>query len=117
YDSRLPVVAVRALKNKAHEEFGRLQLSLIGKLEEGSISREKAQFEVESFWVGALRRAVVDGDVERGSLMAGQSVGLIADILPMRKVIENLVGDARVELDRVEKMIKGAGCGETRSGG
>jgi enoyl-[acyl-carrier protein] reductase II len=107
YDSRLPVVAVRALKNKAHEEFGRLQLALIRKLEEGEISREKAQFEVESFWVGALRRAVVDGDVERGSLMAGQSVGLIDDILPMREVIENLVSDARTELDRVAKMVGG----------
>jgi enoyl-[acyl-carrier protein] reductase II len=109
YDSRLPVVAVRALKNKAHEEFGRLQLSLIRRLEEGDISREKAQFEVESFWVGALRRAVVDGDVEQGSLMAGQSVGLIDDILPMREVVQKLVSDARAELDRVAKLIGDSG--------
>jgi enoyl-[acyl-carrier protein] reductase II len=107
YDSRLPVVAVRALKNKAHEEFGRLQLSLIRRLETGDISREKAQFEVESFWVGALRRAVVDGDVESGSLMAGQSVGLIDDILPIRQVIENLVGEAESELDRVSRLVRG----------
>ncbi len=101
YDSKLPVVAVRAIKNKGTDEFGRLQMKLIKEIEAGSITREKAQFEVESFWVGALRKAVVDGDVENGSLMAGQSVGLIDDILPMAKVIENLVSDAQSELDRV----------------
>ncbi len=66
---------------------------------------EKAQFEVESFWVGALRRAVIDGDVDRGSLMAGQSVGLIDDILPMREAVEKLVADARAELGRVAKLV------------
>ncbi|MBS3906592.1 MAG: nitronate monooxygenase, partial [Syntrophaceae bacterium] len=75
YDSKLPVVAVRAIKNKGTEDFGKLQLRLLGELEEGKISRGKAQYEVENFWMGALRRAVVEGDVEHGSLMAGQSVG------------------------------------------
>jgi enoyl-[acyl-carrier protein] reductase II len=100
YDSKLPVVAVRAIRNRGHEEFGKLQLKLLGELAEGSITREKAQFEVENFWTGSLRRAAVDGDVEYGSLMAGQSVGLIDDILPMREIIETLVADAESELER-----------------
>ena len=58
YDSRLPVVAVRALRNKGMDEFGQLQLDLLSQMDEGSINRTDAQIEVEKFWMGALRRAV-----------------------------------------------------------
>lgn len=94
YSSALPVVAVRALKNKGSEEFGRLQLALIQKLERNEIHRGQAQYEVEKYWVGALRRAVQDGDVEHGSLMAGQSVGLIQDSKPVRDIVKDLVTEA-----------------------
>jgi enoyl-[acyl-carrier protein] reductase II len=94
YSSSLPVVAVRALKNKGSEEFGRLQLELIQKLERGEISRIQAQYEVEKYWVGALRRAVQDGDVEYGSLMAGQSVGLIDETKPVKDIVRDLVKEA-----------------------
>ncbi|MDD8012843.1 MAG: nitronate monooxygenase family protein [Acidobacteriota bacterium] len=94
YSSALPVVAVRALKNKGSEEFGRLQLELIQKLERGEIHRTQAQFEVEKYWVGALRRAVQDGDVEYGSLMAGQSVGLIHDTKSVKEIVGRLVAEA-----------------------
>ncbi len=104
YDSRLPVVAVRAIKNKGTEEFGKLQLKLIKELEAGEINREKAQHDVESFWVGSLRRAVIDGDVEFGSLMAGQSVGLINDIKPMKQIIEDLKNEAETELNKVKSV-------------
>ena len=102
FDSRLPVVAVRALKNKGHDTFAKLQLALIRKLEEGSIHRQEAQMEVEKFWMGALRRAVVEGDVETGSLMAGQSVGLMDRIVPVRELIDELLADASAELDQVK---------------
>ncbi len=105
YDSKLPVVAVRALKNKGHEEFGKLQLQLLRQLESGEITREDAQFEVERFWVGALRNAVIDGEVERGSLMAGQSVGLMKDILPMSEIIGRLVEEAEEELKAVRSRL------------
>lgn len=107
YDSRLPVVAVRALKNRATEQFGRLQLELLGKLERGEMTREQAQYEVERFWVGALRRGVVDGDVEGGSLMAGQSVGLIDSVRPMREAVDELLADAEDELGKVAARIRG----------
>lgn len=105
YDSKLPVVAVRAIRNEGTEEFGRLQLKLLKMLDNGEITREKAQFEVEHFWIGALRKAAVDGDVEKGSLMAGQSVGLIDDIKPMKQILETLVSDAETELQRVKSVI------------
>jgi enoyl-[acyl-carrier protein] reductase II len=102
YDSKLPVVAVRAIKNQGTEEFGRLQLRLLKELEAGTITREKAQYEVESFWVGALRRAAIDGDVDAGSLMAGQSVGLVHEVLPMREIIRRLVDDAEIALEEMK---------------
>jgi len=101
YDSKLPIVAVRALKNRGMAEFGKLQLDLLRQLAAGRISKEEAQYEVEKYWVGSLRRAVVEGDVEYGSLMAGQSVGLADEIKPIREIIEELVGDAEDELRRV----------------
>jgi enoyl-[acyl-carrier protein] reductase II len=101
YDSKLPVVAVRAIKNGGMEAFGKLQLKLLKELETGTITREAAQYEVEHFWVGTLRKAVEDGDIEEGSLMAGQSVGLIKDILPMQQILDTMVADAETELQRV----------------
>ena len=102
YDSKLPVVAVRALKNKGMQEFGALQLRLLRELEAGTIHRQEAQEEVERFWVGALRRAAIDGDVEGGSLMAGQAVGLMDKIMPISDLVTELLTDANNELIAVK---------------
>ena len=101
YDSSLPVVAVRAIKNKGTEDFGRLQLELLQKIKAGEISRLEAQFQVEKYWVGALRRAVEDGDIDRGSLMAGQCVGLIDEVRPVRVIVEGLVREAEETLAKL----------------
>jgi enoyl-[acyl-carrier protein] reductase II len=101
FDSRLPVVAVRALRNRGISDFSRLQLELIQKLDRGEIQRADAQEQVEEYWMGALRRAVEDGDLDRGSLMAGQSVGLVRDIRSIREIIDGLVADTGKELERV----------------
>jgi len=106
YDSKLPVVAVRAVKNKGTEEFGKLQLGLLQEIAAGKITREKAQYEVENFWIGALRRAVVEGDVDYGSLMAGQSVGLVNEIIPMQKMVNDLISTAREEIERVRQRLE-----------
>jgi len=99
--SELKVVAVRALRNSGLESFLDLQVDLVGKRKRREISHEEAQHAVESYWVGALRRAVKDGDVETGSLMAGQSVGLVDRVRPLREAITVLVADAEAELARV----------------
>jgi len=105
FDSRLPVIPVRALKNEGTIEFGKLQLELLYKLDNHLMEREEAQFEVEKFWVGALRDAVVDGDVQRGSLMAGQSVGLVDRIQPLQSIIAEMIDEAEAELQRLKKII------------
>jgi enoyl-[acyl-carrier protein] reductase II len=101
FDSRLPVIPVRALKNEGTSEFGKLQLSLLRNLEDNAIDRTEAQYEVERFWMGALKNAVVDGDMKSGSLMAGQSVGLADKILPLQGIFDELIDDAEEEMQRL----------------
>lgn len=102
FDSRLPVVAVRALRNEGVNEFGRLQLDLIKQLDEGKLNRIEAQMKVEEFWMGALRRAVQEGDVNNGSLMAGQSVGLVNEVMSVNDIVQEIVSDVEDELKLVK---------------
>ena len=104
FDSRLPVIPVRALKNKGSIEFSKLQIELMNKLEKKLIDQQQAQYEVENFWVGALRDAAIDGNIERGSLMAGQSVGLVDKIKPIQGIIDEMVNDAEYELKRLNRI-------------
>jgi len=106
FDSvRLPVVAVRALHNKGMQNFGELQMSLLKQLDEGTIQRYDAQMKVEEYWQGALRDAVVNGNMEEGSLMAGQSVGLMDKIQPMKEIFSDLLTNAESEITKVKNML------------
>lgn len=99
-DARLPVPPVRALVNDGTRGFLELQRTLATQVDAGTITREAAQLEIEHYWAGALRRAVMDGDVDGGSLMAGQSVGLVTREQPAAEIIAELVAQAAVSLDR-----------------
>ena len=59
----------------------------------------EAQLQIEHYWAGALRRAVIDGDVESGSVMAGQSVGMVKREEPVADIIEELVDEAAAALE------------------
>lgn len=109
YDKRLPIVAVRALKNKSSEEFGQLQLDLLQKMNAGEIGRSEAQLQVEGFWMGGLRKAAVDGDVDGGSCMAGQSVGLVDKVQPMKDIFAELIQDGEAELAEVKARLASLG--------
>ncbi|MBF0623811.1 MAG: nitronate monooxygenase [Magnetococcales bacterium] len=98
FDPILPVIPVRALVNKGTEAFNQLQLQLVQEVKSGQKERKAALLELEHFWVGALRRAAIDGDVEQGSLMAGQSVGLVNNIQPVRQVVQELVAEVEARL-------------------
>lgn len=102
-DSRFPVIPVRALKNKASEDFMRLQHETIKKFDKGEVNLKDAQMVIEHFWGGALRKAVVDGDVENGSLMAGQSVGLVNKTQTVEEIIQELVSQAKAYIDREKR--------------
>lgn len=58
--------------------------------------------ELELLTLGSLRKAVVEGDVVNGSVMAGQSAAMIHDILPCKEIIEKLIAQA-------ETVMKGMG--------
>ncbi|WP_045809421.1 NAD(P)H-dependent flavin oxidoreductase [Candidatus Neoehrlichia procyonis] len=91
-----PVIPVRAISNAASTKFLELQKEMISLYNKKQISKETGQLQIEKFWAGALKKAVVDGDITNGSLMAGQSVGLIKKIQSTQQVIDNLITEARV---------------------
>ena len=75
---RIGGTPVRILKNPMAREY---------------VAREKAgagKLELEEFTLGSLRRAVFDGDVKGGSLMAGQVAGQLTEIRPLRAIFEDL---------------------------
>ncbi len=99
-DPRLPVIPVRALKNKGTEEFTAKQIEVAKKLDAGEVEMGEAQLLIEHYWAGALRRAVIDGNVENGSLMAGQSVGMVSAEEPVAQIIATLLAECEAALAR-----------------
>ena len=97
-DKRFPVIPVRALLNQGTEEFMEIQRRVLEKFVRGEVEQLAAQLEIEHFWAGALRRAVIEGDVERGSLMAGQSVGMVTREEPVTAIISELLAQADAAL-------------------
>lgn len=78
---------VRCLRNKLTRQFEELE------------SRCAPVEELEELGKGKLRAAVVDGDVEYGSVMAGEISGLIKDIKPVKAIIEDIIREAEELLD------------------
>lgn len=76
---RIAGAPVRILKNAMTRDYLKLEKSGAELLE------------LEKFTLGGLRRAVFDGDVQRGSLMAGQVAGLLKEIKPLRQIFEELM--------------------------
>lgn len=99
-DPRLPVIPVRALKNKETESFSAKQREVAALLDAGTVEMAEAQLQIEHYWAGALKRAVIDGDVETGSVMAGQSVGMVKREEPVTAIIATLVDEAAAALER-----------------
>lgn len=97
-DPRFPVIPVRAIANEGTNLFLQKQREVIAKFDSGELTKEAAQLEIEHFWAGALRRAVIDGDVENGSLMAGQIVGLVKEEKPTAEILEVLIRQAEQTL-------------------
>ena len=83
---------VRILKNDMAREYI--------KVERSGGTRE----ELEQFTLGGLRRAVLDGDVKNGSVMAGQVCGQLKEIQPLSVILENLYGDAKKELKELQSL-------------
>lgn len=81
---------VRVLKNKMTSEY--LAMTLQGMPLE----------ELEKLTLGSLRRAVFEGDVDRGSFMAGQIAGLVKEVKTVKQVLSDLFDDVNVYKDNLE---------------
>jgi enoyl-[acyl-carrier protein] reductase II len=99
-DPRLPVIPVRALKNASSELFTAKQREVAQLLDAGKVEMLEAQLQIEHYWAGALRRAVIEGDVDNGSLMAGQSVGMVNKEEPVADIIAQLMTEAAQALEK-----------------
>lgn len=98
-DPRLPVIPVRALRNASSELFTAKQREVAQLLDDGKVEMAEAQLQIEHYWAGALRRAVVDGDIEHGSVMAGQSVGMVTREEPLADIVAKLIEEAAAALE------------------
>ena len=93
-DERFPVIPVRGLVNEGTKKFLLHQAETIAKFQSGELDKTQAQLSIEHFWAGALRRSVIDGDVEGGSVMAGQSVGMVTSIQSVAEILQELKAQA-----------------------
>ena len=79
---RLGGTPVRVLKNQMAREY---------------VRQEKAGADQEWSWsnmtLGSLRRAVFDGDIKTGSLMAGQVAGMLTEIRPVAEILDQIWRD------------------------
>jgi len=82
---------VRCLRNKLTARFEELETS--------GASVE----DIEKLGTGRLRAAVVDGDIEWGSLMAGQSSALIHDVRPAAEILQNMFAEAADVITRLPR--------------
>ena len=86
---------VRMIKNKLYREFD--------KLEKSGASVE----EIEKLGAGRLRLACIEGDVDMGSVMAGQISGLIKEIKPVKEIIENIIAECDSVISRLNYLARG----------
>lgn len=100
-DKRFPVASVRVIENIATEEFMQKQRVAIEKIEKGETSPEEAFLSLEHFWAGALRRAVQEGDIERGSLMSGEIVELVKEENSIEQIIGTIIEQADSYLNKI----------------
>lgn len=77
---------VRVLKNKMAREYLALE------------KRGATLEELETVTLGGLRRAVLEGDVDRGSVMMGQVAGMVHEVRPLRQIFEELVNGGKAVL-------------------
>ena len=103
-DNRFPVIPVRAIENNASKKFIEEQKNVLKLLDNKKISLKDAQLKIEHFWAGSLRKAVLEGDIDNGSLMAGQSVSMVKKIQPVRAILNEIVNQAEKQIILDERL-------------
>ncbi len=83
---------VRIIKNKLARQYDKLE------------SMGATMDELEKLGEGKLKNAVVDGDSDYGSIMAGQISGMVNEIKPARKIIEDIINDAKSTISMLNQI-------------
>ena len=84
---------VRTIKNRMGREFARLE-------QDAQVTEE----ELIALGTGKLRLAAEEGDMDHGSVMAGQACGLVDDILPVAELIERIICQAEAQIDTLYRL-------------
>lgn len=87
---RIGGTPVRILKNKMAKEY-------IKKERQGASMEE-----LEVYTLGSLRKAVFDGNVDEGSLMAGQVAGMVKQIKPVKDILEGLISECQEAYQKLD---------------
>lgn len=88
---------IRTIRNRMGREFAKLE-------QEAQVTEE----ELIAFGTGKLRLAAEEGDVDLGSVMAGQACGLIDDIVPVATLIERIISQAEAQIAALNRLMSGA---------
>ena len=86
---------LRALENKFTREF---------------IDKENTGIPIEELFqlgVGKMRQGMIDGDIEEGTLLAGQIAGMIKEIKPVKAIIEEIAAEAKAIITQLNNHVKG----------
>lgn len=105
FDPEVPVSPVRSLYNAAATDFEKLQLQLLNRCYNGELTHREVHDELERFWLGGLRRAALEGDVERGSVMAGQSAGMVKKECTVAEIFADMLNGCEEELRRTREIL------------
>jgi enoyl-[acyl-carrier protein] reductase II len=71
---------------------------VINQLDNKKVTLSEAQLKIEHFWAGSLREAVINGDIENGSLMAGQSVSLVKKKQKVKEIFDEILAQAERQI-------------------
>ncbi len=83
---------VRLIKNKFTKQFLNME------------KENASQEELEAFGVGSLERAAISGDVEHGTIMAGQISSMVCDIKSCKTVIDDIIAEAQQVREKLMKI-------------
>ncbi len=92
---RIAGTPVRSLKNPMTKEYVKLE-------KEG-----KSMMELETYTLGSLRKAVMEGNLTEGSFMAGQVAGMVTELDTIANVFERLMNDCKVQYKNIEEIVNG----------
>lgn len=82
---------VRLIKNEMSRKYLELERKGTDKME------------LEKYTLGSLKKAVLDGDVKTGSVMAGLVVGQIKEIRPVKQIIESIIAEYKTEWEKISE--------------